>query len=60
MLYGVDAGLGGEAKAETDTGVQPGGSFKVQVTKATPNTEVTDSGEVVEIGKGQGKKGSGG
>jgi hypothetical protein len=55
VLYGVDAGLGGAAKAETDTGVEPGGSFKVQITDATPNTEVTDSGEVVEIGKGQGQ-----
>jgi hypothetical protein len=64
VLYSVDAGLTGSAKAETDTGVEPGGSFKVLVTKATPNTEVTDSGEVVEIGrdrsKSQGKKSSGG
>ena len=55
VLYDVDAGLGGKAKAETDTGVAPGGSFKVEITDATPNVEVTDSGEVVEIGKGQGK-----
>jgi hypothetical protein len=62
VLYQVDAGLGGKAKAETDTGVTPGGTFKVQITPATPNVEVTDSGEVVEIGKdqGQGKKNSGG
>ena len=62
VLYQVDAGLGGKAKAETDTGVKPGGSFKVQITPTTPNVEVTDSGEVVEIGKGkgQGKKNSGG
>lgn len=62
VLYGVDAGLGGKAKAETDTGVTPGGSFKVQITDVTPNVEVSDSGEVVEIGKGQGqgKKNSGG
>ncbi len=62
VLYQVDAGLGGKAKAETDTGVAPGGSFKVNVTPVTPNVEVTDSGEVVEIGKqqGQGKKNSGG
>jgi hypothetical protein len=62
ILYGVDAGLGGKAKAETDTGVAPGGTFKVNVTSKTPNVEVTDSGEVVEIGKGQGqgKKNSGG
>jgi hypothetical protein len=62
VLYQVDAGLGGKSKAETDTGVTPGGTFKVQITPATPNVEVTDSGEVVEIGKGQGqgKKNSGG
>ena len=60
VLYAVDAGLGGKAKAETDTGVTPGGTFKVNVTDATPNTEVTDSGEIVEIGQGQGKSGSGG
>jgi len=52
VLYDVDAGLGGKARAETDTGVAPGGSFKVKVTDATPNVEVTDSGEVVEIGNG--------
>jgi hypothetical protein len=62
VLYTVDAGLGGKAKAETDTEVTPGGTFKVQISPATPNVEVTDSGEVVEIGKGagQGKKSSGG
>jgi hypothetical protein len=62
VLYRVDAGLGGKAKAETDTGVTPGGAFRVRITDVTPNVEVTDSGEVVEIGKGrgQGKKNSGG
>jgi hypothetical protein len=62
VLYQVDAGLGGKAKAETGSGVTPGGTFKVQVTPKTPNVEVTDSGEVVEIGsgQGQGKKSSGG
>jgi hypothetical protein len=54
VLYGLDAGLGGKAKAETDTGVTPGGTFKVQITDSTPNVEVTDSGEVVEIGQGAG------
>ncbi len=64
VLYSVDAGLTGSANAETASGVEPGGSFKVKITKATPNTEVTDSGEVVEIGgsqgKDQGKSSSGG
>ena len=57
VLYGVDAGLSGKAKAETDTAASsPGGTFKVQITAATPNIEVTDSGEVVEIGKDQGRE----
>jgi len=62
VLYAVDAGLGGKATAETDTGVAPGGTFRVQVTDTTPDVEVNDSGEVVEIGQGQGqgKKNSGG
>jgi hypothetical protein len=59
ILYGVEAGLSGSARAETSAGVKPGGSFVVQVTKRNPNTVVTDSGEVVEIGKsnGSGKQG---
>ena len=56
LLYGVDAGLSGEAKAKTSSGVQPGGSFVVQIDQKPPETEVTDSGEIVEIGKP--KKGS--
>ena len=51
VLYRVDPGLTGAATAETAGGVEPGGSFRVRVTKATPETEVTDSGAVVEIGK---------
>jgi hypothetical protein len=50
VVYGIDAGVGGAARAETSSGVAPGGSFAVKITKATPETEVTDSGEVVEIG----------
>ena len=49
LEYRVDAGLSGEAKAETNSGVQPGGSFVAEITSALPETEVTDSGEVVEI-----------
>jgi hypothetical protein len=51
VLYSVDAGVGGAAKAETASGVAPGGSFAVKITKATPEVEVTDSGEVIEIQK---------
>lgn len=53
LLYDVGAGLGGAAKAETDGGVSPGGSFSTEVTERLPETEVTDSGEIVEIQKGK-------
>jgi hypothetical protein len=49
LLYTLDAGLGGEAKAVTRGGTEPGGSFKVRISAETPNTIVTDSGEVVEV-----------
>jgi hypothetical protein len=55
VLYGVEAGLSGSAKAES-SGVKPGGSFVVEVTKKRPNTIVTDSGEVVEIGRSKGSE----
>jgi hypothetical protein len=51
LLYDLNAGLGGEAKAETDNGVAPGGSFSTEVTERLPETEVTDSGEIVELEK---------
>lgn len=51
LLYGVGAGLGGEAKAETRPGTAAGGSFVARITAKTPNVEVRDNGEVVEIGK---------
>jgi hypothetical protein len=53
LLYRIDAGVGGEAKAETEGGVAPGGSFSTEVTERLPETEVTDSGEIVEIEKGK-------
>ncbi len=46
--YSVAAGLSGKAKAETSGGVAPGGSFVTEITTDLPDTEVTDSGEVVE------------
>lgn len=49
LLYSVDAGLGGTAKAKTAGGTAPGGSFAVKILTPPPNTIVTDSGEVVEI-----------
>ncbi len=53
LLYSVNAGLGGDAKAETDGGVAPGGSFSTEITDRLPETEVTDDGEIVEIEKGK-------
>jgi hypothetical protein len=53
LLYRIDAGLGGQAKAETTGGVAPGGSFATEISERLPETEVTDSGEVVEIRKGK-------
>lgn len=55
LLYRIDAGLSGEAKAVTGKDeVAPGGSFATEISSATPDVEVTDSGEVVEIKKKQG------
>jgi hypothetical protein len=53
LLYRIDAGLSGGAKAETEGGVAPGGSFATEITDRLPETEVTDSGEIVEIEKGK-------
>lgn len=47
VLYRIDAGLSGTAKAETN-GVPAGGSFATAISAVPPDTEVTDSGEVVE------------
>lgn len=49
LRYQVGAGLSGEGKAETASGVAPGGTFVAEITARTPNTEVTGSGEIVEI-----------
>ncbi len=48
LLYTIDAGLSGKAKAETRGGATPGGSFAVDISSAEYGTEVTGSGEVVE------------
>jgi len=53
LLYSVDAGLSGKAKAETGNGVRPGGSFATEISERLPETEVTDSGEIVEVKKGK-------
>lgn len=54
VLYEVGAGLGGKAKAQSK-GAEAGGSFTAKITAENPETEVTDSGEVVEIEAGKGK-----
>jgi hypothetical protein len=53
LLFSIDAGLSGSAKAQTKSGASPGGSFDTEITAELPETEVTDSGEVVEIKPGQ-------
>jgi hypothetical protein len=50
VLYKIDAGLSGTARAESN-GVAAGGSFATEISAVTPDTEVTDSGEVVEKAK---------
>jgi hypothetical protein len=49
LLYKIDAGLSGKAVAKTEGGVAPGGSFTTEVSDRLPETEVTDSGEIVAI-----------
>jgi hypothetical protein len=48
LVYRVNAGLGEQTKAVTKAGVAPGGSFATEISAELPETEVTDSGEVVE------------
>jgi hypothetical protein len=48
LLYKVGAGLSNTVKAKTSGGVAPGGSFVTEISAVPPDTEVTDSGEVVE------------
>ncbi len=48
LLYAIDAGLSGAAKAETGGDLKPGGSFAVEISSAERNTEVNDRGEVVD------------
>jgi hypothetical protein len=48
LVYSVEAGLTDTTKAKTGGGAAPGGSITVKVSSAERNTEVNDSGEVVE------------
>jgi hypothetical protein len=61
LVYGIDAGNDGEAKAVTKGGVAPGGTIEAEITTELPETEVNGAGEIVEIqetGK-SGKSGAG-
>jgi hypothetical protein len=60
VVYRIDAGLSGSAKAETTGGVAPGGTFAAEITQETPETEVTDSGEIIEIKPQKGKRSANG
>jgi hypothetical protein len=51
--YEIDAGLSGEAKAETSSGVAPGGTFVTNISTELPETEVNAAGEIVEIKRGK-------
>jgi hypothetical protein len=48
LVYSVEAGLSGKAKAKTAGGDTPGGTFSVDINPVEYNTEVTADGEVVE------------
>lgn len=48
LLYTIDSGLGNQVKTKTAGGVEPGGSFSVQISAARVDKEVNDKGEVVE------------
>jgi hypothetical protein len=60
VAYEIDAGLGGEARAKTSSGVAPGGSFVTDITTELPETEVNGAGEIVEIKRGAKQGSSGG
>lgn len=49
VRFQVGAGLSPDVKARTEGGVAPGGSFAVTIDAETQDSEVTDSGQVVEI-----------
>lgn len=55
LLYRIDAGLSGSAKAVTGKNdLAPGGSFATEISSELAETEVNDAGEIVEIKKKQG------
>jgi hypothetical protein len=58
LAYEVGAGLGGKAKSETKGGAEPGGTIMAEISNRKTEVEVTDSGEIVEIGGAKGDKGT--
>jgi hypothetical protein len=57
LAYEVGAGLGGKAKAKTEGGAAPGGTIMAEISNRKTEVEVTDSGEIVEIGGNKVDKG---
>jgi hypothetical protein len=53
LAYEVGAGLTSETKAETTSGVAPGGTFVADISTELPETEVNGAGEIVEIEGGK-------
>lgn len=51
VRYLIGAGLSSDVKARTENDDAPGGSFAVTIDAETQDSEVTDSGQVVEITK---------
>jgi hypothetical protein len=49
LLYRVNAGLSGKARAVTNGDVPTGGSIATEITAELPETTVNDSGEIVEL-----------
>jgi hypothetical protein len=58
--YEIEAGLTGEARAKTSSGVRPGGTFVTDISTELPETEVNGAGEIVEIKRGAEKQSAGG
>lgn len=56
LLYSIDAGIGGQSRAETAGGATPGGSFSVQISSKPYDTEVSGNGEVVPVGSKPSKR----
>jgi hypothetical protein len=50
LAYEIGAGLGGKAKAKTEGGTAPGGTLMAEISARKTDVEVTDSGEIVEVG----------